>query len=313
MDTDKNQQIPKSITKSTPFIILIFLTMFCILQNTKADEVSEQFIDKLANEGTNGDVGKDNVGKNEEKLARLKEAAKEEAEFRAKYRDMKEYVKLNDPLYGRTREMFNKDSLPLSYELLKDDDYASYWKSVAQVIAFISDDPNSVSVLLDYFQRDDGEKNFDMGGKIWSIAWIGKIGGKEADSILRRVITKEGARELAKAWINDELWQDKYFQNNKDRVIKNIQSAALQGLAFSKNQENLDFLEKLYNENFDISIKNNAPTDLMSPLVDAMAHKDYIADHGYDGYFAVWHSDDGRIMGPYIRKYSFLFKTMGLN
>jgi hypothetical protein len=242
----------------------------------------------------------------------LNEKESAEAEFRAKYSDLKEYIKLGDVLYSRTREMFGKDSLPLLYELLKDDAYAPYWHTVAQVIGFISDDPNSVPVLLNYFQRDDGAKNFSMSSKIWSIAWMGKIGGSLADSVLKKALTEEGARELVKDWIDEELWQDKFFQEHKDIIIPTIRYNALKGLVFSGKQENLDFVIKLYNENMDISLMNKKRTDLMSPLTDAMAAKDYIADHGIDGFFAIWHSDDGKYIMPYVQKYSFAWRMKSI-
>ncbi len=305
MNTGKNQQIPKNRFKSTLFTNLLFLTVFCIIPNVKADETSEEFIDKLVNEAKNGDVGKDNIGKNEEESARLKEAAEAEAEFRAKYRDIRDYVKFGDPLYGRTREMFSKDDLPKLYELLKDDNYAPYWTNVSQVIGFISDDPNSIPFLLDYFQRNDGAKNFSMLGKLWSLAWIGKIGGTLADSILKKAVTKEGARELAKNWIDEELWQDEIFKENKDAVIAYIRNDALKGLVLSGKQENIDFVTKLFNEQMAISLQNKKPTELINALGDAMTLKDYIADYGIDSFFAIWHSDDGRYIMPYVEKYSF--------
>jgi hypothetical protein len=226
---------------------------------------------------------------------------------RAKYKDMRDYVKQQDVSYDRTRAWFKKDQLPLLYKLLKDDAYAPYWSIVAQIIGFISDDPNSVPVLLDYFQRNDdskafaqgGSKRVAIGGKIWSLAWIGKIGGDQADSILKKAATKEGARELAKAWIDEE---SKSFQNNN--FITHIQRAAIEGLVFSGKKENLDFVEKLYNEQKALSLKNKAQTDLMDSLIDAMACKSCIDDHGIGGYFKIWHSDNLNTLGPYLDKYT---------
>jgi len=307
MNETMNLKSQERILKSILFIIPILLMAFCIKSNLKADETSGQILDKLANDT----IDDESQRIHEEELARQKHAAELEAEFRAKYSDIRDYVKNGQIFYKRTREMFDKDDLPELYEMLKDDKYAPYWHDVSTVIGFISDDPNSVPFLLDYLQRDDGAKNFSMLGKLWSLAWIGKIGGKEADSILRKAITEEGARELVKDWIADEAWQDKFLKENKDRIIPSIRYNALEGLAFSKSQENHDFLEKLYKEHFDISMDNRAPTDLMSPLVDAMANKAYIADHGIEDYFNIaWHTDNGNIIGPYIQRYSFLRRMM---
>jgi hypothetical protein len=63
----------------------------------------------------------------------------------------------------------------------------------------------------------------------------------------------------------------------------------------------------------DISLKNKKRTDLMSALTDAMSAKDYIADHGIGGFFAIWHSDDGRYIMPYVEKYSFTRRLRSLN
>jgi hypothetical protein len=209
--------------------------------------------------------------------------------------------------YDRLKQTIKKDQLPLLYKLLDSNDYAPYWHNIARMIGYISNDPNSIPVLLKYYQRDDGAKVESIGGKIWSIALIGKIGSEKANPILKKAITKEGAEELAKSWLNEGKWKRSEIIT-KDRVITSTQSAALDGLVFTGKKENWDIVEKLYNEQKEISIKNGKQTEIMSALVDAMAKKGIIADSNnvVDAYFRIDSQVMGMTLRPYIEKYTLL-------
>ena len=206
--------------------------------------------------------------------------------------------------YNMLRREIKKDQLPILYKLLDDEDYAPYWHNIARMIGYISDsnDPNSIDILANYFKRDDGDKVESIDGKIYSIALIGKIGGEKADAILKKAITTEGVEELAKAWIEKAKWK-RSDRLDKNFVIRNTQGAALSGLVFTGKKENWDLVEKLYNEQKEISLKGQQ-TEIMSSLVDAMSIKAYIADHdnNVESYFRI---DITLIaLRPYLEKYT---------
>ena len=207
--------------------------------------------------------------------------------------------------YDLVKKTITKEQLPLLYQLLSDAEYAPYWHNIARIIGYISDDPNSVDVLLIYFQRDDDSMVESLAGKIWSIAMIGKIGGDKAESVLKKALTKEGVEELAKLWINDEEWIKDREKRGKDFVIKYTQNAAIQGLVYTGKMENWDIVEKLYNEQKEISLRDGKQTSIMGYLVDAMAVKALIADQNNDveAFFRIDSQVMFRTLKPYLDKY----------
>ena len=224
-------------------------------------------------------------------------------------KEMEQFVKFqavdSGMNYIKLKETIKKDQLPLLYQLLSDAGYAPYWHNIARIIGYISGDPNSIPGLLTYFQRDDGSMVESISGKIYSIALIGKIGGEKADPILKKAITKEGVEELAKSWINKEEWKKGNDKRNKDQIVAYTQGTAFAGLVFSGKKENWDLVEKLYNEQKEISLKGQQ-TDIMSALIDAMMKKAYIADHNNDveSYFRIDWQLRSQILRPYIEKYT---------
>lgn len=262
MNTGKNQQTQKSSLKSTFFIIIIFSAAICIPSLAKSAETSANSI--------SGEM---------EKFIK----------FRAVDSGMQ---------YDSVKKAITKDKLPLLYELLAEAEYTPYWNNIARIIGYISDDPNSIDVLLIYFQRDDVLLVESIAGKVGSIAWIGKIGGQKADSILKKAITKEGARELAKLWIDKEEWKKGRDKRDKDQIIAYIQGAAIDGLVNSGKKENWDMIDRLYND--------TSQKDIRSKLVEAMAKKAFITDHNNDveAYFLIDTQVMYRNLKPYLDKYS---------
>ena len=200
---------------------------------------------------------------------------------------------------------------------MNDDEYAPYWNKIVRVIGYVSKDPDSVNALLKFIRRNDNSKvdeNTDLNencinGKCYAFTMIGLIGGDTADSVLRKVVTKDGARELTKDWIDEKPLPFKNLDN--EFVIQRIQQHSLLGLIFSDKPENLALIEKLYNEQKEISIKNHKNTELMSVLISEMARKDYIADIGLETFLnkltfgAVAAATFDRSLSPYIQKYRF--------
>ena len=86
------------------------------------------------------------------------------------------------------------------------------------------------------------------GRKIESLQWIGLIGGEEADKALRQALTRDGARELIKEWIDGPLpdWVSVSWENEpKGQLIEKIQGYAAIGIVRSQNQQSIQLVEKL--------------------------------------------------------------------
>ena len=116
------------------------------------------------------------------------------------------------------------------------------------------------------------------------------------DSV-KKAITKEGAHELAKLWIDKEEWKKGNDKRDKDQIVAYIQGAAVSGLVYSGKKENWDIVEKLYND--------SSQADIRSKLVEAMAQKVFIADHNNDveAYFRIDSQVMYKNLKPYLDKY----------
>jgi len=229
----------------------------------------------------------------------------DETSFEQKYRDPREFVKREHIPYGLTHKLINKEQLPLLHKMLEDEKYAPYWHNIARVIGYISDDPNSVPILLNYFKRDDGSNVSSLAGKMWSIAFIGKIGGEQADDILRQAYTRNGAAALAQNWLDKQQWPKREWKGKKD-VINYITNAAIQGLVYSGKKQNIKIVEQLYKEEAAKVKKTKRPTKLCAYLVDAMAARAFIADHNdkCEAFFALTPQKQSKALRPYLRKYT---------
>jgi len=226
------------------------------------------------------------------------------AAFLLKYSDPREYVKLTWRDYmpfNEARQLISKDKLPQLYEMLQDDAYAPYCTNVARLIGYISDDPNSVPIMLRYFERKEAlpfTSIESLTGKIWSLALIGKIGGPLADATLREAVTENGAARLAKAWIDGQLVPDNSFWVDKHNVLIYIRTCAAKGLVFSRKPENIDIVKRMYKD-YKQDIQGNE--EFVLKLMEALAINDYIADHsGVDAYFGLNANNTLRALHPYI-------------
>jgi hypothetical protein len=233
--------------------------------------------------------------------------------FYSKYSDPREFIKLQwheGMDYGMVRRTIKQDKLPLLYEMLKDRSYINNWDKIAQIIGYVSKDPNSIPVLLEYFQRVDdwiqlpetnGEQRFfgqtaisniehQVMGKISALRWIGIIGGKQANSILREAVTEKGAEELTSAWNNNAPISITSLLKSKEDVINQIRASAIYGIMCSGDTENIEIIKKLYeieeekcrSHNKDNSLE--APSSLHNSLVEAMGKLDYIKEHSLEDY-----------------------------
>ncbi len=221
----------------------------------------------------------------------------ETAEFRLKERDPREFVKMKWKTglpYTKTRLLYKPDSLPTLYALLEDQEYEEYWPQIARMICFISDDDRSVPVILRYFRRADDWSSLDAwhlgnrcGGKIRSLQWIGLIGGEEADKTLRQALTRDGARELIKEWIDGPLpkWASASWENEpQGQLIERIQGYAAMGIVYSQSQQSMRLADELYKTANTERILNNRRHTLSSRLREATANRHLTEAIGIEEY-----------------------------
>lgn len=221
----------------------------------------------------------------------------ETAEHSLKERDPREFVKMKWKTglpYTKTRLLYKPDSLPTLYALLEDPEYERYWPQLARMICFIGDDDRSVQVVLKYFRRADDWSSLDTwhlgnrcGGKIESLQWIGLIGGDEADKTLRQALTRDGARELIKEWIDGPLpdWASASWENEpQGQLIERIQGYAAMGIVYSQNQQSIRLVDELYKTVNTERILNNRRYTLYTMLREATANRNLIEVIGIKEY-----------------------------
>ena len=179
--------------------------------------------------------------------------------------------------------MIGEEDMPQLYGMLNDEMYAANWHNISNVIGSVSHNPASADVLWDYFQRDDSEyfsaTRSSLVGKIYALAWIGKIGAPQYDQVLRQAATLEGAEDLARNWIEQAEVEQ---VSSKDLSLILIRSRAMTGLIFSQKPENIRFVQQLYEQEREYCNTNNTKTEFMSALTSCMGYQDYIAEHGLD-------------------------------
>jgi hypothetical protein len=231
----------------------------------------------------------------------------DKAVFEMEYTDPRKFVKLKWR-GGIPREtairIITKDKLSLLHEMLKDPDYAPYWHNVAMLICYISDNPASVPVLMDYFQRYDEQQSREYyPSKIGCIADIGRIAKKEANDLLRKAITNEGAVELSQAWIDKGKPGD--FMGRKE-AIDHIRLCAMEGLIYTGIKENLELIESIYEKEYAIFKDTGELSDVLFDSAGALATRDYIEENGLDALRNLETGDGSKylgIMDKYVLKY----------
>jgi hypothetical protein len=241
----------------------------------------------------------------------------ERAQWDKKYSDPRNFIELNwrsGMPYKEVRRLITKDKLPLLHEMLEDKKYAGDWHKVARLMGYVSDDANSVPVLLRYFQRDDSwnwksTDNYAIGqrrlsGKTDALKWIGKLGGEDAEAFLRKAVTEDGAAEVAKAWLADGLIPDSSTFCTKANTIVRIRGRAAEGLVFTGRVENIAIVKNHFTKEITYCAENKKYTRLYNPLRAAMAYSDFIEDHDLESLFNLFGSRERRkALRPYIRRY----------
>jgi hypothetical protein len=241
----------------------------------------------------------------------------ETALFEKRISDPRNFIKLkwaHGTEYKCAREVIGQDKLPILYDMLEDPNYARYWNNVAELIGYVSNDVNSVPVLLRYIQRDDTNawdwksnaryNGYRMiMGKVRVLEWIGKIGGNRADPILRDALTEEGAQRLTKAWIDSEL-PVLGKKGGRKEVIQLIRGRAAQGLIYSQKAENINLVKKCYGQVHADYQASETIDCLYNGIVSAIAEQAFIEDHDLESRFNLWGSGlEGNSLDSYVKKY----------
>ncbi len=212
-----------------------------------------------------------------------------------------EYVKMSRSFYttySKTKLLYTSDSLPEFYALLENQDYAEYWADIARIIGYISKESKSIEVLCDYIRRSDNWEPLSAyniskrcSGKIESLKWIGLIGNKEADEILSKALTSDGARELIKEWIDGPLpiWATTQQQD----IIGQIQGYAAIGIVYSRNQQNIQLVEKMYDQACAECKEQNFVSSYCRILAEAVTSNQLIESKGMESFCKLMWDDSG--------------------
>ncbi len=214
----------------------------------------------------------------------------DEAVFQLKQRDSPEFVRRSDYEItpALTRKLLTPDSLPTLYALLEDSAYRGYWPNIAKTICYLGDDPRSVPVIIKYIRRSDDwkpgaiETSYECIGKVTAITWLGFLGGEEAERVLMQAMTPDGAKELAKAWINGPL--PVWATTPNEEIVGVIQGSAAIGIVHSQSQQGILKAEALHAAARADSQQRGYFTPQLKESAKAMAIRDLIQSIGMEGY-----------------------------
>ncbi len=219
------------------------------------------------------------------------------------------YVKFYAMPYSITSLNVRKGQVPVLHRMLRDKKYAPYWHNIAEIIGYISNDPNSVYALLDYFQRDDTwnlDTDIKLDGKIKSLSYVGYIGGEPASRILRSCAAIQGAEDLAKNWIDKKYIDDIPDFQNKENVINQIRYSAMMGLVFTETNENSDFIKNIYEQERAYCEANKVKTRFFQDMVNVMALREYVSANGVEAYKNLLEDQKIDVLSQYADKYNKL-------
>jgi hypothetical protein len=213
--------------------------------------------------------------------------------------------------YKRVREMVDPASLPRLRAALKDPAQAASWPKIARLMGCVGDDAETARDLLEYMRRAekwDGLKDNDlfsrMTGKISTLQWVGKIGGKESVAELKKALTEAGAKDLAKEWINGPL--PEWSKTEEGVTVQLIRGTAAIGLVQSQDAEGIRLVEQEYERVHEGRKNGEAVSEYYNQLVDAMASRDMIRDMGKEEFLNLSGSEiKGQAIRPYLMKYNW--------
>jgi len=226
--------------------------------------------------------------------------------------DPREFVKrrwVSGMPYGEVKRLYDAKSLPLLYEMLRETQYSVHWSSVASMICFISDDPNSLREIVAYIQRPKSQSGsgFDVVGKSKILAWVGLLPGEGKEKLLCEALTVKGAEKLTAGWIDRP---EDYIQTlSRDDLVGLIRGSAAIGIVYSQNKELMVLVEQLYREEHGRCKAERKSTEFCNQLVDAMAIRDLIQKIGLSGCLNVVGTEDNQLSN-YTKRYDWYLSEL---
>ncbi len=217
--------------------------------------------------------------------------------FELDQRDPRAFVRRSDHEItpGVTREPLTREAVPVLHALLDDPAYRRYWSNIAKTICYLSDDPASASVIINYIRRSDDwregaiETHRECTGKLLAIRWLGFLGGEEAERVLIQAMSPDGARELVKAWLDGLLpvsagGPDDGFAG----LVGVVQGSAAIGIVHAQSREGIQRAEALHEaaraDFRDQGYSSESTSILLQRTGQAMAIRDLIQSMGIEGY-----------------------------
>ncbi len=191
----------------------------------------------------------------------------------------------------------------LLHEMLQDKKYQQHWPNVALVLSIISEDANSLPLIVEYVKRPD--ISIFVSTKLKPLMYLGRFKSPLAKEVLLAASTKDGAKELCKAWI-DQISYDKEWINSPHDVIRFSQEMAIRGLPYLDNEESDNRLIEIY-ETFKYGIlTGEVPNVPLSTISQAMGIKDFVKDYGAEqAYFYLGNRTRNNPRTQYLDKYDF--------
>lgn len=208
-------------------------------------------------------------------------------------------------------QLYDESSLPQFYEILQDENCSGYELRMAVLyIGLISQRGNEQTTkeLLDFFKRSLNWDNYrhiereidnSVFAKFHALGWMGFIGESDVEEILKRAMTVDGVKELAKEWLRD-------IPSTTFSVVDNLRGHAALGLAFSDKQEVQTLIKDEYEKERKVCLDAGKTSGAyINLLTDAMARMDIVKDIGLEAHRKLY---DGRgsysnLYSVYIRKY----------
>jgi len=210
--------------------------------------------------------------------------------------------------------------------MLGDADWTENWGDIAQIIAHISNDPDtSVEVICDYIARVEDKSTLGkqadsiVGGKLIAISALGWLGGEKADRELRHLFSGEGAEKTLRIWrsyVPEDEWP-------KSITAEWIVGAASRGLVFSSSPTNIALVEAEYRRidtlirqrpkafwrSSIMTLQDSQIESMYGDLVISLAIRDTMATVGRETYRHLDGIKQSVLDAGYFCKYDYLDPT----
>jgi len=197
------------------------------------------------------------------------------------------------PPYHKVHWIIGREHLPMLESMLQDRAYSTKWREIAIIVGFMGEGRESSDILMDYITRyDEFDNRVDNYKKVQSIHLLGLTGDGSYIDILRSALTREGAENLARNWINNP----EYFGGEENTEIREtwldyIISESALALSFFGDEEDKNKLINLYEDERAKRISGMIPySPLFSDLANVLATMEFLETTGLDNifYFFLW-------------------------